>query len=554
MKETETLVSVTREVVRAHLGLTLSLMAVIVGAVGFALLPPLVLERIVDALTAGQPAALSAVLAYFGAVAMAGLLEAAQNSAITVFGQKITHGLRSRMCAKLSRLPAAYFSRNEGGKITSRFVSDVDTVDALFTNGIIGMFADAGKIVGILLVIFFKSTGLGLVMLVVTPLLFWMTRAFQKRMLRAQLANRAAVGKVNNHVPETIRNLRMIRALFRQQYMERRYDDYISESYQAVERANLYDSIYSPIVISISSGIIALVMVLSAMGGGMRAFFGMGVGSAVAVIAYVGKVFAPLESIGMEIQNIQSAVAGVRRIQEFLEEEERSAPDPAVTWETLRASGGDALQFETVGFGYEPGERVLDGLTFTVPTGETATLVGRTGAGKSTAFSLLLGLYAPDTGHVRVFGAEAAAIPDGEKRRLFGYVEQTFHLVSGTVAEQISLFDPAIGREQVEWAAGLVGMHKSILALEAGYDTPAREELFSQGQLQLLSIARAVAANPAILLLDEITANLDSDTERAVLTALERASARRTVLSISHRLYQQTAAGRRISIGSGDTK
>ena len=550
MKRNTGLISVIREVVLAAKLPALALLTAIAGAVTFALLPPLVLEKIVDRLTAGEAVALDLALAYFGTLAVAGLFEATQQVMITVFGQKITRGLRHRMCAKLSRLPAAYFARNEAGKITSRFVNDVDTVDSLFTNGIISMFVDACKVVSIIVIIFVKSTGLGILMLIVTPLLFGMTRLFQKRMLKAQSANRVAVGKVNNHVPETIRNIRMIRSLFRQKYMERRYDDYIQESYRAVDKSNLYDSVYSPIVIFTSSCIIAVMMVLSAMGGGMRSFFGMSVGSAVAVIAYVGKVFDPLESIGMEIQNIQSAVAGVGRINEFLREEERRETDPSVTCEKLTASGQDCIRFEQVDFGYDREVPVLTGLTFTVGTGETATLIGRTGAGKSTALRLLLGLYRPDAGSVKVCGEDADAIPDAEKRKLFGYVEQSFRLVSGTVADQISLFDPSISREQVERAAKLVGLHESILALEDGYHTPARENLFSQGQFQLLSIARAVAANPPILLLDEITASLDSDTERRVTLALMRASENRTVLSISHRLYQQTGAGRRIPIGA----
>ena len=167
-------------------------------------------------------------------------------------------------------------------------MNDVDTVDSLFTDGIVSMFADGCKVVSILIVIFYKSTGLGFLMLLVTPLLFAMTRLFQKRMLRAQLENRVAVSKVNNHVPETIRNIRMIHVLLREKYMEQRYDDYISESYRATDKSNLYDSIYSPIVIFVSSCVIAVMMVCAAMGGGIREFFGISVGTAVAVISLCG--------------------------------------------------------------------------------------------------------------------------------------------------------------------------------------------------------------------------------------------------------------------------
>lgn len=540
---------VLRKVISASKGISGLTVLVVMGAVVTALFPPLVLERIVNDLTARRPVSLGLALTYPGLIALSGLLEAGQNVTITVFGQKVTHGLRSELCAKLRRLPAAYFTRHEPGKITSRFVNDVDVVDSLFTNGIINMFADACKIVSILIVIFCMSKGLGLLMLIVTPLLYVLTRRFQKRMLSAQLENRVAVEKVNNHVPETIRNIRMIRVLFRQKYMEQRYDDYIEESYRAMDKSNLYDSIYSPIVIFISSCVIAVMMICASMGGGMQQFFGITVGTAVAIIAYVGKVFSPLESIGMEIQNIQSAVAGVRRINEFLREPEREMPQ--VSQANQMEEDGDenpCIRFDHVSFHYDGDGDVFRDLCFTLNSGETATFMGRTGAGKSTVFRLLLGLYKPNEGRVRIHGMNASEIPDSRKRRLFGYVEQSFRMVSGTVAEQISLFDPAISRERVIQAARLVGLDESICVLSNGYDTPAEEVSFSQGQLQLLSIARAVAASPKILLLDEITANLDSNTERRVLDALERACAGRTVLSISHRLQERARSQRTIEI------
>ena len=215
--------------------------------------------------------------------------------------------------------------------------------------------------------------------------------------------------------------------------------------------------------------------------------------------------------------------------------------------ETLLASGQPAVELKEVSFSYDGQHSVVSGCDLTVEPGETVTLTGRTGAGKTTLFRLVLGLYPPGSGSVRVFGTEAASIPPTIRRRLFGYVEQSFRLVPGTVGDQITLWDEAISQEQMEDAARMVGLHDTILALDRGYDTPCAEGLFSQGQLQLLAIARAVAADPAILLLDEITASLDTETETRVLEALRRAAANRTVLSISHRLYRETG-GRQFSL------
>ena len=515
---------------------------VIAVSVVMTLVPPLILEEIVNRLTGNEMVALNVAFAYLGMLAVSNILESLQNAMLTVMGQKLTHSVRSEMCRKLSRMQAGYFTKVESGKITSRFVNDVDAVDTLFSDGIVGMFANACRVVGILVVIFYKSLGLGLMILCIMPCLFVMTRFIQKRMLKAQMTNRAAIGKVNNHVPETIRNMRTIRTLTIQKYMEEKYDDYIEESYRALEETNFYNSIYSPIVVYLSSCVIAVMMVCSSMGSAMQQFFGITVGSAVAIIAYVGKVFNPIESIGMEIQNIQTAIAGIRRIDEFLEEEE------AVLYEEEEPQGTD-VRFDQVSFAYDPEHQVLQHLSFTVKEGENVTLAGRTGAGKSTVFRLLLGLYEPQEGTVTIGGVDARHI-SGEKRRCFlGYVEQQFHPCMGTVEDQITLFDPAFDREAVEETIRMVGLHEKILALPQGYDTPMEHADFSQGELQLLSIARAVVAKPKIMLLDEITANLDSVTEARVLEVLKKASEGRTVISISHRIHEKMQQGRLITIG-----
>lgn len=543
------LLSVLRAVVHRSGLLTAAILLAVLAAVAAALLPPLVLEQIVDRLIGGYQVSLTLALLYFALLALSGLLDAARESLLIVFGQRITHGLRSALCEKLSRLPAGAFVKQEPGAVVSRFVGDVDTVEALFTTGIVSMFADACKIISIFAVLFVKNRGLALVLLVLTPLLFAFTRAVQKRMLAAQLANRAAVGKVTNHVPETIRCIRTIHALRKEGYMRRTYDRYIQDSYDAVERTNFYDAIYSPVILVINALVVAAVMLLSATGApAVQSFFGMSVGTAVAVISYIGAVFAPLENIGMEIQTIQSAVAGVRRIDEFLAADERWENDQSITAEQLASRTLPCVELRNTTFGYKKETPVLKDLSFTVETGEQVTLVGRTGAGKSTVFKLLLGQYRPDAGHVLLYGVDAALLPDSIKRRMFGYVEQSFRMVPGTVLEQITLFDSTITREMARQAARTVGIDAAIAALPQGYDTPCDLSLFSQGQWQLLSIARAIAAEPKLLLLDEITANLDADTEQTVLTALKNAAQNRTVLSISHRLYQHTG-GRKISIG-----
>ena len=525
----------------SHPLLTAGTLLCVAASVAASLLPPLLLARVIDKLTAGLPLTFWAVLAYFGSLALEGGFSSAQESLLVLFGQKMTHALRSEMSRKLTRLPASTLVAQNPGEVAARFSGDVDTVEALFTSGIISMVADACRILSILAVIAVKNSGLAVILLLVLPLFAVFTRHVQKRMLAAQLDNRRAVAAVSGQVPETLHNIRTIRALGLEDYMERRYDRCIGAGYAAMERTNFYDALYSPVVLVLNAVVVGIVMLLSASGDPtVLTFFGMSVGTSVAVINYISRIFAPIESLGMEIQTIQSAMAGVERIDAFLGQPERTAPAAQPS-----AARGD-VELSHVTFGYGEKE-VLHDLSMTVKQGEQITLIGRTGAGKSTVFKLLLGLYPPQEGTVTIGGVPVAAITDRERRTCIGCVEQHFARVPGTVLEQITLGDPQITEEMAKRAAVLAGIDGAIQTLPQGYGTPCTDGMFSQGEWQLLSIARAVAADPAVLLLDEITANLDAETEARVLEALRRASAGRTVLSVSHRIYEDLG-GRTVEI------
>lgn len=540
--------------------LSLGIITAVCGAVITALYPPLVLGRIVDTLAAGCQVPLYLIFLYMVFTVITGLMEAAREGLLTVFGQKITHALRSGLMEHFTRLTADSLNRQEPGAVVSRFVGDVDTVENLFTSGIVSMFADTCKIISILAVIWFRNKGLAILLLILLPFIFWFTRYVQRNMLEAQLRNRRAVSKASGHVPETLRNIRTIHNLGKEKYMEKKYDEYIGDSYKAMEKTNFYDAIYSPVILILNAIVVAVVMLFSASGNAKAlSLFGMSAGTAVAVINYISQIFAPVESLGMEIQTIQSAIAGVRRINEFFAlpafEDVKADINAVLETQTANINNSKKLkvrktctsyvQFNNVTFGYEADHIIIKDKSFNVDMGEQVTLQGRTGAGKSTIFKLLLGLYRPLKGQILVDGIDSYNIPDNKKRRIFGYVEQTFHMVPGTVKDQITLYDEAISMDEVVNAARLAGLHDTIMSFDKGYDTPCTQEIFSQGQWQLLSIARATAANPQLLLLDEITANLDADTEREVLKALKNVSENRTVISISHRVTART--GRVIS-------
>ena len=529
--------------------LTAGIAITVVGAIVTALFPPLILAKIIDTVTSGTMPTFYMVIMYFGFLLITGLMESTRETFLTVFGQKITHSLRSALMDKYSCLTTSGLTSQEPGTVVSRFVGDADTVENLFTSGIISMFADACKIISIVTVIWFKNKGLAIVLLVILPFLFIFTRTIQKNMLEAQIENRRAVGMASGYVPETLHNIRTIHTLGKENYMAQRYDEYICESYAAIEKNNFYDAVYSPVILILNAIVVAVVMLFSASGNqSVLTFFGMSAGTAVAVINYISQIFAPVESLGMEIQTIQSAIAGVHRINEFFEMDEFSVKkDSYITENTAKKSDSDVLvDFNNVTFAYDEDKNIVEDLSFSVKEGEQVTLSGRTGAGKSTIFKLLLGLYEPGKGSVSIAGQKVTAIPDSEKRKIYGYVEQTFHMVPGTVKDQITLYDSSITDEDVIEAAKTAGLHDAIMELDNGYDTICKPEDFSQGQWQLLSIARAAAAKPELLLLDEITANLDADTEKNVLDALNRVSENRTVISISHRTNART--GRIIEI------
>lgn len=577
MRSQKSVRGVIWKTVKREKWLSLGIVFAVIGAIVTALLPPLILGNIIDTITNRNKIIYINIILYFALLILTGVMESLREGLLIQFGQKITHALRGRLMDKFTNLTADVLTKQEPGAVASRFVGDVDTVENLFTSGIISMAADTCKIISILTVIWFRNKGLAFVLLVLLPVLFWFTRVVQKNMLAAQIKNRQAVGRASGHVPETLHNIRTIHNLDKEAYMTRQYDKYIEESYRAVERTNFYDAIYSPIILILNAVVVAAVMLFSASGNTeVLRIFGMSAGIAVAVMNYISQIFTPVESLGMEIQTIQSAFAGVHRINEFFGLEEL----PHITKQTEKSNNIEKsnntektnksektdkfeqkqqmeqneqtekkilVEFLDVTFAYDD-YNIFENLSFQVKEGEQVTLSGRTGAGKSTIFKLLLGLYSPKHGNVRIGGENASTIPDSERRKLFGYVEQSFHMVPGTVKDQITLYDKSFTMDEVREAAAIAGLDEAIENLDEGYDTVCTQGIFSQGQWQLLSIARAAVAKPKLLLLDEITANLDAQTEKEVLQALKRVSTGRTVISISHRVNAET--GRLIKLGS----
>lgn len=527
----------------------------ILGVVIISLIPPQLLKHIVDnnLVPKSSDGLLTLAIVYLGVLLFIGIFDFIKEALLTILGQKITKEIRIGMMKKLEKLNSSYFSSNGSGSVVSRFTNDVEAINSLFTSGIVGMMIDSLQVVGIIVSIWFFSYRLGIITLLLIPFIYGITRLFQKRMLKAQIDNRILVAKVNNHISESIKNVQMIKSFSKESYMEKNYKNYLLENYKTVEKVNFYDAVFSPIIQLTRSVIIALIVILSAK---QLNFLGISLGMVAASIELISNLFTPIENLGMELQDLQQAISGVQRVNEFYSLPEDDTKDRNLTAEQVIPDRCNVhLNFNDVSFNYDNGTDVLQNISIKIKPQEKVTFVGRTGVGKTTLFKLIMGLLKPVSGSITINGTDVYDIPNSEKRKVFGYVDQSFHMIKGTVADQISLLDESITREQVINALDFVGLTDYVLSLEKGYDTVVSSgALFSQGQTQLLAIARAIVTDPPVLLLDEITANLDSITEERVVSVLQKASSAHTILSISHRLSSMIASDKVVILENGRVK
>ena len=543
------------KVIKSNIWTIILLVFVICGVVVLSLIPPQILKNIIDQSLVPKKfdKLLTFAFAYIGILFLIGVFNFFKEAIITILGLKITKEIRSEMIKKLERINAMFFSTNSSGTVVSRFTNDVDAINSLFTSGIVGMIVDCFKIIGIVISIWMFSSKLGIVTLLLLPAIYSITRAFQKRMLKAQIENRILVGKVNNHISESLKNVQMIKSYSKEDYMEENYTKYLLENYKTVEKVNFYDSVYSPIIQLIRAAVISFIVVLSSK---QLNYLGISLGMVAASIELISNLFAPIESLGMELQNIQQAISGIKRVNDFFDEPEDDFKKNELRAENIIPKGEDViLSFNDITFQYEEGLDIIQNINLVLKQNEKVTFVGRTGVGKTTLFKLVMGLIKPSSGSITINGVDVYDVPNSKKRKIFGYVDQGISIINGTVAEQISLKDNSIKREDIENAVDFVGLTEYVESLENGLDTiVVHDSLFSQGQKQLLAIARAIVLNPPILLLDEITSNLDSITEERIVSVLKKASYSHTILSISHRLSSMVVSDRVVILENGSIK
>ena len=464
-----------------------------------------------------------------------------QNQIMQRVGQHVMMDLRMAIFRQLQRLPLAYFDRNPVGRLMTRVTNDVDVLNELVTSGVVALFADVFALVGILIAMWRLNAELLGVAFSVVPLIFLVTLTFRIKVRRSFRDVRTRLARLNAFLNENLTGMATVQLLNREERNHAEFRAINAGHRDANLQANLYHAIFFPVLELVSALAVSLIVWY---GGRQVMWTGITLGTLVAFIQYTQRFFRPISDLSEKYNILQQAMASSERIFDLLD----MPPDPAAALPAEEASAGTRtphgpafrgrIEFDGVTFAYDGTTPVLEDVSFTVEPGEKVALVGATGSGKTTAVSLLLGFYQPQRGVIRVDGRPLADWDMHELRGHIGLVLQDPFLFSGSIASNLALADAALPREALERAAREVHADRFIERLPGGYDAEVRERgaTFSAGERQLLAFARVLAGDPQVLVLDEATSSVDTQTEALIQDGLRRLMRGRTSLVIAHRL------------------
>ena len=518
---------------RPYKGRTALAVVSLLGATAVGLAPPYLVGRAVDEVRRGQTHLLGWIVVAFVAVGALGIASTFAQTYFTGWtGERMLADLRNHLFRHLQRLSLGFFERNRAGVIISRLTNDVEALDQLVTDGVTSLVQNTLTLVGSAVVLFFLDWRLALATLTVMPAMTLATAWFRKRSGRAYRGVRETLGAVTATLAEDIAGMRVLQAFTREPAARENFRVVSNRYRDSNMQTVVLNGIYFPIVDLLSSAATAIVL---GYGGWLAFHHQVSIGTLVAFLGYLTNFFDPVQQLSQLYNTFLSAVAALDKITDVMDEEPE-VEDAADAVELPHVRG--AVSFDGVRFAYGRGPEVLHGIDLAVPAGTTVALVGHTGAGKSTIAKLLARFYDPTEGAISIDGIDLRAVRQESLRRQLGIVPQEGFLFAGTVAENIAFGRPEATREEVVSAARAVGADEFVESLEDGYETQLGERgsRLSLGQRQLVAFARALLADPRILILDEATSSVDIGTEQKIERALRRLLHGRTAFIIAHRL------------------
>ncbi|HEY5296088.1 MAG TPA: ABC transporter ATP-binding protein [Gaiellaceae bacterium] len=518
---------------RPYKGRTTIAILSLLGATAVGLAPPYLVGRAVDEVRHGRTGLLVHLVIAFVLVGVFGVLFSYVQTYYTGWtGERMLADLRNHLFRHLQRLSLGFYERNRAGVIISRLTNDVEALDQLVTDGVTSLVQNTLTLVGTAVLLFFLDWRLALASLTVMPAMTLATAWFRKRSGRAYRSVRETLGAVTATLAEDIAGMRVLQSFTRERAARQNFHD-VSDAYRVSNMQTVtLSGLYFPFVDFLSSAATAVVLGY----GGWLAFHGeVSIGVLVAFLGYLSNFFDPVQQLSQLYNTFLSAVAALDKITDLLDEtpEVQDAPDSV---ELQHITG--RVAFENVRFSYGRGPEVLHGIDLDVPAGTTVALVGHTGAGKSTIAKLLARFYDPTEGRITIDGTDLRDVSQSSLRRQLGIVPQEGFLFAGTVAENLAFGRPEATRQEIVAATRAVGAEEFVNRLEDGYETQLGERgsRLSLGQRQLVAFARALLADPRILILDEATSSVDIGTERTIERALRRLLHGRTAFIIAHRL------------------